>query len=1488
MQLTFKLFLILAILHISVLSPTVYGLNNEKIKFTHITTEDGLSHHEVLYVVQDTSGFMWFGTKNGLNKYDGMSIRSYFHGHDSTKSNSLTGNFAHWIHEDQSGVLWIATWGDGISAYDPKNDTFTNYYHQENNPQSISSNNVWSLFVDSHGFVWAATDNGLSKLEPEKKTFSHYQHDPQNPNSLSNNTISRIREDDKGIFWVSTYGGGLNRFDPKTGIFTHYKHNPNNPHSISNDNLWGVYIDSKNNIWIASEKGLNRFEQATETFVSYQHDENDPNSLSSDTVTFIHEDHSGMLWLGTFGGGLNHFDPKKETFVHYRHDSQDSYSLSNDIIMSIYEDSTGALWVATYGGVDKYDPGEYQFEYYRNDFNNPNDLNNSVVRSFYQEKSGTIWIGTGGGGLNRLNKDRNHFDYYLHDENDKSSISDNDVWAIDQDKRGDLWVGTHGAGLNRLIPGQNKFVRYEHDPNNLNTPACDPLYDLIVDKKRDVVWIAAYLSGLDKFDIVSETFTHYRYDPNNPDGIVSNWSTAVFSDSKGLVWIGTEAGLSLFDPETERFTNFKHDRNDEKSISSNMIQAIYEDSHNIIWVGTSDGLNRYEQETSSFYRFAEKDGLVGNHVAAILEDNEGNLWISTDKGLSKFDPKNKTFRNYNQLDGLQGNRFLMHSSHKNKSGELFFGGVNGFNIFHPNELHDNTHLPKIVFTNFKIFNQPVKIGVDSALAQHINKAHKISLTYDQRIFSIEFVALNYRNSKKNQYAYKLDGFDQNYTYTDSSHRVVTYTNLNPGNYTFHVKGSNNDGVWNNETASINISIKPPWWRTVWFNVLIGLLILLIIFSVFNYIVKLNSEIKHRKKVQKELHESEIKYRSLFENMAQGAFYQNADGTLIDYNKAALEIFGLTADQFLGKTSLDPQWNVIKEDGSILPGENHPSMAALKTGRPIRDQILGVFNTNRKDYTWVVINANPQFKEGKSEPYQVFVTLHDITALKKAEDTLDNRENRYRTILYTAIDGFWITDIKGNFLEVNEAYCQMSGYSENELLNMQISDVEANEDSQEIFLHLKTGIEKGHDRFESTHRRKDRSLYQVEVNFSYSDINGGQFIVFIKDITEKKQLQANLFQAQKMEAIGTLAGGIAHDFNNILGAILGYAEMVQEDCPTGSTMRNDINSVVEASHRAKELVKQILAFSRQAESEEIVLQPALIIKEAMKMLRASLPKTIDIQQEFDPEAGLILADPTQIHQIITNLCTNAFHAMEETGGTLNISLKSKELSLVDVVSEPHVQPGYFVEISVGDTGPGIAPEIMDKIFDPFFTTKEVGKGTGMGLAIIHGIAKKAGGFVSCKSTPGEGTTFHVYLPVHAETVPLKAETTPLQIIETGIERILFIDDEEMLAEMGKTMLERLGYRVTVKTSSIEALATIQSQAKDFDLVITDHTMPGMTGSDLARRILQIRPGMPIILCTGFSNMISEEKARIYGIKGFAMKPLAKKDLASLIRKVLDGE
>nr|MBF0223305.1 response regulator [Desulfobulbaceae bacterium] len=383
--------------------------------------------------------------------------------------------------------------------------------------------------------------------------------------------------------------------------------------------------------------------------------------------------------------------------------------------------------------------------------------------------------------------------------------------------------------------------------------------------------------------------------------------------------------------------------------------------------------------------------------------------------------------------------------------------------------------------------------------------------------------------------------------------------------------------------------------------------------------------------------------------------------------------------------------------------------------------------------------------------------------------------------------------------------------------------------------------------------------------------------------QKADLEVKLRQAYKMEAIGTLAGGIAHDFNNLLGAILGYSEMARDDAPQGSSIARDLDKVLIASHRAKELVKQILTFSRQSQVDLIPIAIQPIIKESLKMLRSSIPTTIEIRDDIDSECGNVLADPTQIHQILMNLCTNAYHAMEEKGGTLSIALKSASIESVAELKTSHGNSGEYIELVVADTGSGIGPDVINKIFDPYFTTKEVGRGTGMGLAIIHGIVNEYGGDIKVESILGKGTTFHVFFPVSDGDVKEAEEMS--ETIPQGEGHILFVDDEDILAEMGKEMLERLGYDVTVKMSSLEALEVFQNSPDSFDVIITDQTMPGMTGSDLARRILQIRPHMPIILCTGYSTLIDEKSAKFIGIREFANKPLSKITIAQLLRKVL---
>ena len=479
------------------------------------------------------------------------------------------------------------------------------------------------------------------------------------------------------------------------------------------------------------------------------------------------------------------------------------------------------------------------------------------------------------------------------------------------------------------------------------------------------------------------------------------------------------------------------------------------------------------------------------------------------------------------------------------------------------------------------------------------------------------------------------------------------------------------------------------------------------------------------------------------------------------------------------------------------------------------------------------------------------------------------------------DCIMLLDAKGNIERANETALCLHGISAKKIIGMPFSELcshnnPVNDTLTDNLPHTA----------EIELEKLSRTFWASSFPLFSSDGELYRIIHIAHDITEQKTLEKQLGQAQKMEAIGTLAGGIAHDFNNILGAILGYTELAQEESQAGSPAEGYLKQVIQAGLRAKELVKQILAFSRPAETVKVPLRIASIVKEALKLLRSSLPTTITIEQDINAESGLILADPTQIHQVIMNICTNAYHAMEQTGGVLSVSLKRTFLHSEDLKNEPNAQPGDFVTLSIGDNGQGIDPVIQNKIFDPFFTTKETGKGTGMGLAIVHGIVKSCGGVISCNSQLGKGTVFKINLPELHENPIVESQVREQNFL--GTERILFVDDEKMLAEMSKTMLERLGYNTTVSTGSLEALTLFTEQPNAFDLVITDQTMPELTGIDLARKMLEIRPNFPIILCTGYSSTVSAEKARAVGVRGFAMKPLVKSEIGKVIRKILEEE
>jgi PAS domain S-box-containing protein len=641
------------------------------------------------------------------------------------------------------------------------------------------------------------------------------------------------------------------------------------------------------------------------------------------------------------------------------------------------------------------------------------------------------------------------------------------------------------------------------------------------------------------------------------------------------------------------------------------------------------------------------------------------------------------------------------------------------------------------------------------------------------------------------------------------------------------------------------------------------------------------DITERKRMEEELRAERERFQSLSDNAPFGMVMIAKDGTFKHINPKFYELFGYDLSDipngrtWFRKACPDPVYRHkaistwVEDLASSEVGEKRPREFEVKC----------------KDGSKKIVSFTPvQLETGEN-----LMACEDITDRKQAEEALRKSEEKYRSIFKDSRDAIYITTRNGKFIDANQPALDLFGYSREEMASVNALQIYANPGDAVRFQKdiEKTGFLRD---YELTFRKKDGTEIDCLLNTTIRRANDGSILAYqgiVRDMTEQKKLEAQLRQAQKMEAIGVLAGGIAHDFNNILGAIIGYTEIAGLHIGEADKLKHDLTEVLNAAKRARDLISRILAFSRKGEQERIPVQISPIVKEALKMLRSSLPTTIEIRQNIESDTGVVEADPTQIHQILMNLCTNASHSMREEGGILDVEIRNVEVGSWDLKSGYlDMTPGSYLLLTVSDRGEGMTPEVLARIFDPYFTTKEKGVGTGLGLSVVHGIVKSHGGTIRAYSEPGKGTTFHVYLPLIKEAKEPAEDMPSPGVIPTGHERILFIDDEPALVGIGKNILERLGYEVTTRTSSLEALELFRTKPDQFDLVITDMTMPNMTGDKLSREIMQIRPDIPVIICTGYSERIWEEKAKIMGIRAFAMKPLIMADLAKQVRNVLD--
>ena len=980
-------FLIFFILEIS-------GLSAQK-KYSHfgyLTVNEGLSSNRIRCIYKDNKNYLWIGTDVGLDKYDSYQVKKYRK--NDKNQGSISSDILTCIYEDRNKNLWFGTY-DGLNLYNPSGDNFEHFKNISNNKNSLNSNCITGLVEDKNGNLWVVTDGCCLNLwDPATRSFTRYPFTKQ-IHGLSVRPSRMAAVDSKGFIWVGSLNPGITRFDPQTGLFKEFNDTST---QFSYYSYKSLYIDKHDKIWIATD-GIGFFSYDPETS-EFEHFgiKGDSRGTNLNFILDIIPENDRYLLLAVDQGGINRFDKVTKSFEYIMNDNSIDGSLNNNGVWCFHRDREGILWIGTSGGgINYFNPQKERFKLYVHNSDNPESLSYNFTTCFCEDHEGLIWIGTDGGGLNVYNPKTETYKIFKNDPRNPFSISGNVIRGIAEDKDQNMWIGTWDAGLNRYNRKTGKFTRFTHDEKNPSSISNKTIWNLFIDH-NNVLWISIYNIGIDLFDPQKKCVTdRFRYSSENPGSISGKNCWFFFEDNDNKLWICTQNGLDLFDSRTKSFKILHFPDND--------IGAFYKDKSGYIWVGSNTkGLFMCNPDGTILKTYDITNILPNNRIHAITQDNNGDIWISSNFGISRLNPKIQSIRSYSKEDGLQGDQFYQQSFLKTRKGELFFGGYCGFSSFFPDSLKDNEFIPPVYITDFQIFNKPVEYyGQNAQFPTHISEAKEIKLNWDQSVFSFSFAAINYIHPKKNQYAYIMDGFEKDWNYTNASRRYVTYTNLNPGEYTFKVKASNNDGIWNEKGVSLKIIILPPWWKTLWFK-LILITGVILIFMVILYFrerrlkkqkLLLEKSVAIKTAELNELNASKDKFFSIiahdlknpfntiigFSEMLQEAVISNDQKIISKYasmiNISSVQTFRLLenllewANSQRGKVSFNPVpisiSEIIKEEFSMLDDMAKGKNIELKSNVPEKITIEADKNMIRTILRNLITNAIKfTHKNGKVE------------------------------------------------------------------------------------------------------------------------------------------------------------------------------------------------------------------------------------------------------------------------------------------------------------------------------------------------------------------------------------------------------------------------------------------------------------------------------------------------------------------------------------------
>jgi two-component system sensor histidine kinase ChiS len=961
---------ILFLIHFVLLCHVTSFSQMPDIQFERLSIHEGLSTTIVITITKDHQGFLWFGTMVGLNRYDGYGFKVFTN--DPGDSTSISDDWINSIVASRTGDLWIGTQNGGLNKYDPVSETFTAYKSNPSDTTSLPDKGVASLCEDSEGTIWIGTYNaGLCWKRSSENIIRHFKRDSLHQSILTNTTVNAIFEDYNGDLWIGTSQGlcRLEKNKKETGIYILYDKNYfSSILSTSKKSINSIYRDSRGELYITmTAGGLYVYDRKKDVFGLCTFGLKSEDMLKMKAYS-LSEDKAGKYWVGTLENGLYLINPKDKGLRQFKYGNNDENSLSSNTIYCVYADDAGTMWFGTYEGISKYNYRGKQFNTYLYRANNPYGLNAGSVMDLCEDSSGGMWFATHGGGLNYLPKESTRFRYFRKNPNDPFSLGTDMLMCMTKVRDDIIWLGGRGGGLMKFDIRTKKAKCFLHDPTKSSSISNNNIMYLYQDRKGNV-WVGT-TEGLDKFDPVKEVFTNYKNIPNDNSSLSGNDIWSILEDSNGNIWVGTQRhGLNRLDPHTGKNIRVLSDPANPNTIRTNSVYALHEYPQGIIWIATTGGLGRLDTKTGELVTYTKKDGLAENGIGSILHDSKGRLWLSI-KYLTMFDPQTKKIKNFDESDGIRCGEINQESACVGRDGRMFYGGSNGYVSFHPDSIYDNTYVPPIVLTNFKVFEESRQLPKDNEKG--------IVLSHEENYFSFEFVALSFTAPEKNAYKYKLEGFDNDWI-ASGTRRYAAYAHVDPGDYVFRVQGSNNDGIWNTTGTSIAIHIVPPFWRALWFrlSVLIAL-VSIITFALHLRIKFLKQRTKDQQELSRKLLESQEDERKRIGSGLHDSIGQNL---LVIKN---LAVVGLEANK--SRKTSDEQLDEI----SLLASQSLSEVREISYNlRPYHLDQLGLTGALRSIISRIASSSQIIFSEDLDDLDDLFPKESEINVFRIVQEAVNN-------------------------------------------------------------------------------------------------------------------------------------------------------------------------------------------------------------------------------------------------------------------------------------------------------------------------------------------------------------------------------------------------------------------------------------------------------------------------------------------------------------------